>query len=345
MCPNAATAASRWMRSSISDSSGRARRITEPKTRARRRPSRARADAGRGRSPRACAASPVAAQRAALRRGRASNALQPARRARSSPRSRRRPCQRRYGLRRRRSPPRARSGRRRRCRGRARRRAARRHRRCAAPRRERAVRAAAPWNPPPRHRLKQRVPICASNFGKSFRHGQGGAYDRLTMGRLVRKRGLVTFVVLVVIAEVVGRSLIGHVDRLLHVEPLARPDSSYYPFLLLAVKTVGAVALAGLLAPGTRAWARADAGHRLLAAAGEEHERRAAPRLRANLSLRVGFGAFAATSVLYLVHTDADGFAAGRWTLFAPWLHTYSLPIFAGLAFAIAIVWRFARWP
>ncbi len=164
------------------------------------------------------------------------------------------------------------------------------------------------------------------------------------MGRLVRKRGLVTFVVLVVIAEVVGRSLIGHVDRLLHVEPLARPDSSYYPFLLLAVKTVGAVALAGLLARGTRAWARADAGHRLLAAAGEEHERRAAPRLRANLSLRVGFGAFAATSVLYLVHTDADGFAAGRWTLFAPWLHTYSLPIFAGLAFAIAIVWRFASW-
>jgi hypothetical protein len=44
------------------------------------------------------------------------------------------------------------------------------------------------------------------------------------MGRLVRKRGLVTFLVLVVIAEVVGRSLIGHVDRLFHVQPLARPD-------------------------------------------------------------------------------------------------------------------------
>ena len=163
------------------------------------------------------------------------------------------------------------------------------------------------------------------------------------MGRLVRKRGLVTFGVLVVIAEVVGRSLIGHVDRLLHVAPLARPDASYYPFLLLAVKTGGAVALAGLLARGTRAWARADAGHRLLAAVGQEHERRA-PRLRANLSLRVWLGAFAATSVLYLVHTDADGFAAGRWTIFAPWLHTYSLPIFAGLAFAIALVWRFASW-
>jgi hypothetical protein len=151
------------------------------------------------------------------------------------------------------------------------------------------------------------------------------------------------FVVLVVIAEVVGRSLVGHLDRLLHVEPLARPDASYYPFLLVAVKTVGALVFAGLLARGTRARATADAGHRLLAACGHEHERRT-PRLRATLSLRVWFAAFAATSVLYLVHADADGIAAGGWPLFAPWLHTYSLPIFAGLAFVVAFVWRFATW-
>ncbi|MFL5963446.1 MAG: hypothetical protein ACJ757_11215 [Gaiellaceae bacterium] len=163
------------------------------------------------------------------------------------------------------------------------------------------------------------------------------------MGRLVRKRGLVTFGVLVVIAEVVGRSLIGHVDRLLHVEPLARPDASYYPFLLVAVKTVGAVVFAGLLARGTRAWAKADAGHRLLAAVGHGHERRT-PRLRANLSMRVWFASFASTSLLYLVHADADGMAAGRWPFFAPWLHTYALPIFAGLAFVVALVWRFASW-
>jgi hypothetical protein len=150
------------------------------------------------------------------------------------------------------------------------------------------------------------------------------------------------FVVLVVIAEVVGRSLIGHVDRRLHVQPLAPPDASYYPFLLVAVKIVGALVFAGLLARGTRAWAKADAGHRLLAACGHEHERRT-PRLRAALSLPVWFGAFAATSVLYLVHADVDG-AAGGWPLFAPWLHTYSLPIFAGLAFAVAFVWRFASW-
>jgi hypothetical protein len=163
------------------------------------------------------------------------------------------------------------------------------------------------------------------------------------MGRLVRKRGLVTFGVLVVIAEVVGRSLIGHVDRLFHVEPLAPSDASYYPFLLVAVKTLGAVVFAGLLARGTRAWARADAGHRLLAAVGHAHERRT-PRLRANLSLRVWFASFASTSLLYLVHADVDGIAAGRWPLFGPWLHTYALPIFAGLAFVVALVWRLASW-
>jgi hypothetical protein len=151
------------------------------------------------------------------------------------------------------------------------------------------------------------------------------------------------FVVLVVIAEVVGRSLIGHVDRRLHVEPLARSDASYYPLLLVAVKTVGALVFAGLLARGARAWATADAGHRLLVACGRGHERRT-PRLRAALSMRIWFAAFAATSLLYLVHADADGIAAGRWPLLAPWLHTYALPIFAGLAFVIALVWRFASW-
>jgi hypothetical protein len=163
------------------------------------------------------------------------------------------------------------------------------------------------------------------------------------MGRLVRKRGLVTFCVLVVIAEVVGRSLIGHVDRRLHVEPLARPDASYYPFLLVAVKTVGAIAFAGLLARGARAWAKADAGHRLLNVVCHGHEHRA-PRLRAGLSLRVWLASFAATSLVYLLHTDADGIAAGRWPVFAPWLHTYALPIFAGLAVVVALVWQFASW-
>jgi hypothetical protein len=163
------------------------------------------------------------------------------------------------------------------------------------------------------------------------------------MGHLVRKRGLVTFGVLVVVAEVVGRSLIGHVDRLFHVQPLARPDAGYYPFLLVAVKTVGAVVFAGLLARATRAWATADAGNRLLNVVCHGHEQRA-PRLRAALSPRVWLASFAATSLLYLVHADADGIAAGRWTVLSPWLHTYALPIFAGLAFVVALIWQFASW-
>ena len=38
---------------------------------------------------------------------------------------------------------------------------------------------------------------------------------------LLRTRGLATFVLLVVVAEVVGRSLTARVDGRLHVEPLA----------------------------------------------------------------------------------------------------------------------------
>lgn len=165
------------------------------------------------------------------------------------------------------------------------------------------------------------------------------------MGRLVRKRGLVTFGILVLVAEVAGRALTGHVDRLFHVEPIARPDASYYPLLLVAVKTVGALALAALLARGTRAWAAADAGNQLLTAVGhgQGHARRA-PRLRDGLSWRIWLAAFASTSIVYLVHADADGIAAGRWPLFAPWLHTYALPTFACLAVVIAVIWRLATW-
>jgi hypothetical protein len=163
------------------------------------------------------------------------------------------------------------------------------------------------------------------------------------MHRLVRKRGLVTFAILVVVAEVLGRSLTAHVDRLFHVEPMAPKDASYYPFLLVGVKIVGALALAALLARGLRAWAAADAGNRLLTALGRAHEHRS-PRLCSGVSPRVWLASFVVTSLLYLVHIDADGMAHGRWPLLAPWLHTYALPVFAVLAMAIALVWRFASW-
>jgi hypothetical protein len=159
-------------------------------------------------------------------------------------------------------------------------------------------------------------------------------------GRLLRRRGIATFCVLVACAEVAGRALTRHVDRALHVTPLASTDTSYYPFLLVGVKAAGALTLAALAARALRAWAAADAGRRLLAAAGQAHDK--SPRLRPGLSLRVWLAAFAATSVVYLVHADTESAVAGRWPLLAPWLHTYALPVFALLAVLVALAWRLA---
>ena len=165
-------------------------------------------------------------------------------------------------------------------------------------------------------------------------------YDRVTMhARLRPRRGLATFAVLVVVAEVVGHSLTAHVDRAFHVQPLAPTDTSYYPFMLI----VAALTCAALLARATRAWAAADAGDRLLATIGHGSHRRA-PRFRPGLSPRIWLAAFASTAVVYLVHSDAEQAADGRWPLFAPWLHTYALPTFAVLAVAVAALWRVARW-
>ncbi len=161
--------------------------------------------------------------------------------------------------------------------------------------------------------------------------------------RLLPRRGLAAFALLVVVAEVAGRSLTAHVDRLFHVAPLAPSGASYYPLLLVILKIVTALACAALLARSTRAWAAADAGERLLAAIGHGHERRV-PRFRPGLSPRIWLAAFAATSVIYLVHADAEEAAAGRWPLLAPWLHTYALPTFAVLAVAVAALWRVAGW-
>jgi hypothetical protein len=163
------------------------------------------------------------------------------------------------------------------------------------------------------------------------------------MVALLKRRGTVTFALLVLVAEVVGRSLTGRVDGLLHVEPLANRDTSYYPVLLVGVKIAAALGLAALLARATRARAAANAAERLLSAVGHRH-RRPAPRLRPRLSFRVWLASFAATSVVYLLHYDIEGLADGRWPLLAPWLHTYALPVFAILSVAVALAWRCARW-
>jgi hypothetical protein len=136
--------------------------------------------------------------------------------------------------------------------------------------------------------------------------------------------------------------LTAHVDRALHVAPLANSDAAYYPFLLVAIKVVTALALAALTARAIRARATAGAGGRLLQAVGQRHRR--APRLCATLSPRIWFASFAATSTVYLLQTDIEGAASGRWALFSPWLHTYALPVLAALSVVGAFAWRFARW-
>jgi hypothetical protein len=148
----------------------------------------------------------------------------------------------------------------------------------------------------------------------------------------------VTFLFLLLVAELVGRSLTARVDQALHVAPLARTDTSYYPFLLLAVKIGGALLLAALAARAVRARAAAAAGGRLLG------ERTRSPRLRPGLSPRVWLAAFVGTTLLYVVHLDADVAINGRFSGLSPLLHGYALPVFAVLAVLFAFVWRFARW-
>jgi hypothetical protein len=167
--------------------------------------------------------------------------------------------------------------------------------------------------------------------------------ERRMVGRVLRKRGLATFALLVVMAELAGRSLTSRVDARLHVAPLANSGTDYYPFLLVGVKVLCALALAALLARATRARAAAEAGERLLHAIGHGHES-SSPKLRPKLSLRVWLAAFFATSLAYLSDANFESVGGGGPVSFDPWLHTYALPVFALLAVAVAFAWRFASW-
>jgi hypothetical protein len=162
--------------------------------------------------------------------------------------------------------------------------------------------------------------------------------------RAWRRRATVylSFAFLALVAELVGRELTDVVDRALHVSPLATPSTPYYPILLVGVKVLAALGLAVLAWRVVRALATAAAGRQLLAALG--HRRiRAVPRLRLFLSPRLWLASFAATSLWYLVHSDAGAVSAGRWPLLAPWLHTYALPVFAVLSVLVALGWGAVR--
>ena len=63
------------------------------------------------------------------------------------------------------------------------------------------------------------------------------------------------------------------------------------------------------------------------------------PRLRLDLSPRLWMLAFLTTSTFYLLQTDGEQAASGRWPLLAPWLHSSALPVFAVLAVLVALAW------
>jgi len=148
---------------------------------------------------------------------------------------------------------------------------------------------------------------------------------------------VLAFALLTLIAELAGRSLTHRLDVGRHVSSRDYSGAEYYPYLLAAVKLGVALLLARLAWRFVRAHASARAARRVLHTVGS----RAAPvpRIRLDLSPRLWLAAFLTTSTFYLVQTDAEQAAAGRWPLFAPWLHTSALPVFAVLAVLVALAW------
>jgi hypothetical protein len=152
-----------------------------------------------------------------------------------------------------------------------------------------------------------------------------------------RLSSALAFGLLALVAELVGRSLAHRMDVGRHVSSPSYSGADYYPFLLMAVKLGLALLLARLAWRFVRARAAARAGRRVLTTLGNDTA--PAPRVRLELSPRLWFVAFAVTSVLALVHVDAEQAASGRWPLLWPWLHTSALPVFAVLAVLVALAW------
>jgi hypothetical protein len=146
------------------------------------------------------------------------------------------------------------------------------------------------------------------------------------------------FALLALIAELTGRSLTHRLDVGRHVGSAAYSGAEYYPFLLAAVKLGVALLLARLAWRFVRAHTAARAGRRVLAAVGKDAA--PLPRLRLDLSPRLWTLAFLTTSTFYLLQTDAEQAASGRWPLLAPWLHSSALPVFAVLSVVVAVVFR-----
>jgi hypothetical protein len=137
---------------------------------------------------------------------------------------------------------------------------------------------------------------------------------------------------LVLIAELIGRDLAYRIDVGRHVGPMSYRHASYYPVLLACVKVGVSLMLARL------AWRFFNA-HRIGSLLG------GAPRLRLELRWRLWLLSFLGTSGVFLLQTDVERAASGRWPLLGPLLHSSALPVFAVLAVFVAVLYRAAeRW-
>lgn len=158
-----------------------------------------------------------------------------------------------------------------------------------------------------------------------------------------RLAGIGAFALLALVAELAGRSITLRIDVGRHVAAPGYARDAYYPLLLALVKVGVALMLALVTWRALKARSAARAGRKLLSAVGRRPA--AAPRLRIELGLRAWFLAFVTTSSFYLVQTDTESIAVGRWPLVAPWLHTSALPVFAVLAVVVAVIYEaVARW-
>jgi hypothetical protein len=144
---------------------------------------------------------------------------------------------------------------------------------------------------------------------------------------------------LALVAELAGRSLTHRLDVGRRVGHVSYAHADYYPFLLAGVKIGVALMLARLAWRVAKAHAAARAARRIANAFGVGSIRRA-PRMRIELSARLWLLSFVVTASIYLVQTDAEQVAGGRWHLLGPWLHSSALPVFAVLSVVVAVVFR-----
>ena len=125
---------------------------------------------------------------------------------------------------------------------------------------------------------------------------------------------------LVLAAELTGRSLAYRIDVGRHVGRFSYADAAYYPVLLLCVKVGLALMLARLV------W-RFFQARRVAGVLG------AAPRLRLRLSWRLWLASFLGTTGVFLLQTNAEHGA----------VHSSAIPVFAVLGVFVAVLYRAAE--